>query len=229
MRRHFHAFGQSALDMGAAWWASARRLRRLVRFNGWEHYARARADGKNIILLVPHFLGLEIGLIYLSHEGPMCAMFRHVQTQVLRVIMQRQRARFGLVLVEYNKPLRALVRSVRAGLPLCYLPDQDPHRRASAFVPFFGIQTATFTTLGRLAKLTGAIVIPCLCRQLPRGRGYEVSFKPALADFPTSDPIRDAARMNGEIEDAVRATPEQYFWMHKRFKTRPPGEPSFYR
>lgn len=159
----------------------------------------------------------------------MCAVFRHVDNQVLRAIMQQQRARFGLVLVEYNKPLRALVRNVRAGLPLCYLPDQDPRRRASAFVPFFGIQTATFTTIGRLAKLTDAIVIPCLCQQLPRGRGYEVVFKPPLADFPTKDLLQDATVMNREIERAVREAPHQYFWMHRRFKTRPPGEVSFYK
>jgi Kdo2-lipid IVA lauroyltransferase/acyltransferase len=229
VKRHFHAFGQSFIDMGLAWWGSTRRLERLVRFAGREHYDHALASGQGVILLVPHFLGLEVGVMSLSHEGPLCAMFRHVDDPVLRPVMQRRRQRFGLVLVEYNKPLTALVRKVRAGTPLYYLPDQDPRRRASAFVPFFGIPTATFTTLGRLAALTEAIVIPCICRQLVGGAGYELIFKPPLAGFPSGDPLRDAARMNGEIERLVREFPEQYFWVHKRFKTRPPGEPNFYR
>lgn len=228
VRRHFRAFGQSLIDMGLAWWGSARRLEQLVRFSGCEHYERASASGESLILLVPHFLGLEVGVASLSRKGPLCAMFRHVDDPVLRPVMQRRRQRFGLVLVEYDKPLTALVRKVRAGVPLYYLPDQDPRRRASAFVPFFGIPTATFTTLGRLASLTQAVVIPCICRQLARGAGYELIFKPPLAGFPSGDPQNDAARMNREIERFVRELPEQYFWLHKRFKTRPPGEPNFY-
>lgn len=229
VKRHFRVFGQSLVDMGVAWWGSARRLDRLVRFSGREHYERALARRQSVILLVPHFLGLEIGVMALSRAGPLCAMFRHVDDPVLRPVMQRRRQRFGLVLVEYNKPLTALVRKVRAGTPLYYLPDQDPRRRASTFVPFFGIPTATFTTLGRLASLTRAVVIPCMCRQLARGAGYEMIFKPPLAGFPSGDPQGDAARMNREIEGLVREAPEQYFWVHKRFKTRPPGEPNFYR
>lgn len=228
VKRHFRVFGQTLLDMGIAWWASPARLKRLVRFVGREHYDRALASGKNVILLVPHFIGLELGVVRLSQERPMCAVFRPVDNEVMRLMMEKGRTRFGLTLVEYNKPLITLVRKVQSGLPLYYLPDQDARKRNPAFVPFFGIPTATLTALGRLATLTGAVVIPCFCIQLPRGAGYEIIFKSPLERFPTDNPTSDAARMNLEIEQGVREMPEQYFWMHKRFKTRPPGEPSFY-
>ena len=142
--------------------------------------------------------------------------------------MERARTRFGLTLISHRAPLTTLVRLVREGLPLFYLPDQDPHRRSRAFVPFFGVRTATFTSLSRLAAVTEAAVVPCICRQLPRGQGYEVLLRQPLANFPSEDSMADAARMNREIEREVRELPAQYFWMHKRFKTRPPGEPEVY-
>lgn len=228
VKRHFRVFGQALLGMGIAWWASPQRLRRLVTTRGREHYDRAIADGRNIILLMPHFVGLEIAGIRLSLDRSTCAVFRHVDNEVLRLIMEKGRTRFGLSLMEYNKPFITLVKKVRSGVPLYYLPDQDPRKRNPAFVPFFGVSTATLTTLGRLTKLTDAVVIPCYCRQLPGGKGYEVAFKPPLKDFPTDNAVSDAERMNREIERVVREIPEQYFWLHKRFKTRPPGEASFY-
>ena len=228
VKRYFRVFGQTLLDMGIAWWASPRRLRRLVTTHGRQHYDRAVADGRNIILLVPHLVGLEVGGLRLSLDRSMCAVFRHVDNEVLRLVMEKGRTRFALSLMEYNKPLITLVKKVRSGVPLYYLPDQDPRKRKLAFVPFFGVSTATLTTLGRLTKLTDAVVIPCYCRQLPGGKGYEVAFKPPLKDFPTDNAVSDAERMNREIERVVREIPEQYFWLHKRFKTRPAGEASFY-
>lgn len=228
VKRHFRALGQTVLDMGIPWWASAQRLQHLVKFAGREHYDRALANGKNVILLVPHCVSLEMGLVRLSQERPICTVFRHLDNEVMRVAMEKGRTRFGLTLIEHRQPLITLVKKVRAGLPLYYLPDQDAGRRRPAFVPFFRIPTATFPVLGRLAKLTDSVVIPCYCRQLPRGKGYEIVFKPPLAGFPTNDPVDDAVRMNQEIEQAVREIPEQYFWVHRRFKTRPPGEQKFY-
>ncbi|MFP5349956.1 MAG: lysophospholipid acyltransferase family protein [Gammaproteobacteria bacterium] len=228
VRGHFKAFGQALVDIALAWWASGARLKRLVRFKGREHYDRALGAGRPVILLAPHFVGLEIGGMRLSMERPMVTMFRHPANELLRRVMQRARARFGLRLVEHNRPLTALVRQVKAGVPLYYLPDQDAGRRNGVFAPFFGIPTATFPVLGRLAQLADAVVIPCVTRQLPRGRGYEIMFAAPLADFPSGDTKVDTERMNRAIEQAVREIPEQYFWVHKRFKTRPRGEASFY-
>jgi KDO2-lipid IV(A) lauroyltransferase len=227
-RRHFRAFGQTLLDIGIAWWASESRLRRLTRFRGREHYDNASRENKNIILLAPHFLGLEYGGIRLSMERPLVTVFRHPVNELLSVVMERARSRFYLQLVEHIQSFTALVRQTKKGVPLYYLPDQDAGRRQSVFAPFFGVPAATFVVLPRLAKMTDAVVIPCVTRQLSRGRGYEIEFRPPLKDFPSGDAVVDTTRMNREIEAAVREMPEQYFWLHKRFKTRPPGEPKLY-
>lgn len=227
-RRHFRAFGQTLLDVALAWWASPRRLRRLVRFRHWRYCQEALQAKRNIILLAPHFLGLEIGGMRLSLEMPMVSVFHHPNNRLVRELMRRARTRFGLKLIEYDRPFTSLVRAVKSGTPLYYLPDQDAGHRHSAFAPFFGIPAATFTALSRLARMTDAVVIPCVTYQRSWGCGYEIVFGPPLAGFPSGDVMADTTRMNAEIERVVRACPEQYFWLHKRFKTRPAGEPKFY-
>jgi Kdo2-lipid IVA lauroyltransferase/acyltransferase len=228
VRRHFRAFGQSVMNIPVAWWASPRRLRRVVRLRGRRRVDEALVAGRNVILLAPHFLGLEIGGVRLSLDSALVSVFRHPDNKLVRAVMRRARSRFGLRLIEHNRLFTSLVRAVKAGAPLYYLPDQDAGNRHSVFAPFFGIPAATFTALARLARLTDALVIPCITYQRPWGRGYEMVFHAALADFPSGDALADTARMNAEIERAVRVHPEQYFWLHKRFKTRPPGEPKFY-
>jgi KDO2-lipid IV(A) lauroyltransferase len=126
-------------------------------------------------------------------------------------------------LVSRQDGIRPLVRVMREGLPFYYLPDMDFGPRDSVFVPFFGVPTATITGLSRIARLAGAAIVPVATRQLPGGRGYVVQFYPAWENFPTDDPQADARRMNAFIEERVREMPEQYHWLHKRFKTRPPG------
>lgn len=227
-RKQFRAFGQTLLDIGISWWSSERRLRRLTRFRGREHYDNALRENKNIILLAPHFLGLEYGGIRLSIERPMVTVFRHPVNKLLSVVMERARSRFYLRLVEHIQSFTALVKQTKKGVPLYYLPDQDAGLRQSVFAPFFGVSAATFVVLPRLAKMTDAVVIPCVTRQLSWGRGYEIEFRPPLKNFPSGDALADTTRMNKEIEAAVREMPEQYFWLHKRFKTRPPGEPKLY-
>ncbi len=228
VRRHFCSLGQAFLAMGVAWWASPRRLERLVRWNGREHYERAHAAKRNVIFLVPHFVGMEIAGTRMSIDLPMVDIFRHPDNAVVRVVMERARTRFQGQLIEHVRGLVPVIRALNAGYPLYYLPDQDPGRRSSSFVPFFGIQTATFNVLGRLAQITNALVIPCFIQQRRFGMGYEVVLKPPLENFPTGDAVADTTRMNAVIESGIRERPEQYFWVHKRFKTRPEGEPKFY-
>lgn len=228
VRRHFRAFGRTLIEVALAWWAGPRRLRRLVRFRNPHHYEEALSAKRPIIFLAPHFLGLEIAGIRLSLDTPLVSVFHGTKNRLVRELMWRARTRFGLKLIEYDRPFTSLVRAVKSGTPLYYLPDQDAGRRHSVFAPFFRIPAATFTALPRLAQMTDAVVILCVAYQRSWGRGYDVVFHPPLANFPSADPLADTTRMNAEIERAVRQHPEQYFWLHKRFKTRPPGEPTFY-
>ena len=121
-----------------------------------------------------------------------------------------------------------MLRVIKDGGIFLYLTDQDQGREGAVFAPFFGIPAITVTGMGRVAALTDAVVIPCFMRALPWGRGYEAIFQPPLENFPTDDAVADTTRMNKIIEDAVREMPEQYFWVHRRFKTRPENAPAFY-
>ena len=228
LRRHFCHWGRASLCVGIAWWGSPARLRRLVRYRGREHYDAALAQGKSVILLAPHFVGLEMAGALLSQERLMVSMYKGPKNPVFDWVMRRARARFNLIMIERRAGLRSILRHMRAGRPFYYLPDQDPGDASFEFVPFFGIPTATITAMSRIAGMADAVVIPCFVSQLPAGQGYEISFGPALADFPSGDLVVDVTRMNAEIEKGVRLMPEQYMWTYKRFNTRPDHAQPFY-
>jgi lauroyl/myristoyl acyltransferase len=228
LRRHFRAFGAAMMGVSLIWWASAPRLRSLVRFRNREHYDNALAAGKKIILLAPHFLGLEVAGVFLAHERRIISMYKEPRNDLVDWLMRRSRLRFGGALFERDSHLKGLIRLIRSGYPFYYLPDQNPGEAAHVFAPFFGVPTATLTALSRLARLADAAVIPCFTRLLPKGEGYEIIFHPPLAGFPSGDDVADASAMNAAIEAGVREMPEQYMWTYKRFKQRPPGEPSLY-
>lgn len=228
-RQHFRALGQGLFDVGIAWWASRARLHRLVRVCNSEHLERARAQGRGIILLAPHFVALEIGGLYISSVQAGSTMFKDTRNNaVINALFRSRRQRFGAIAIEYAQGLKPAVRSLKRGHAFYYLPDQDLGSELSVFAPFFGVPTATVPALGTLVRLSGAVVLPCVTRQLPFGGGYELSFASPLENFPSGDALSDAAQMNAAIESAVRALPAQYFWVHKRFKTRPPGAPRVY-
>lgn len=226
--RHFGWLGVAAFTQGVVWGASRERLARLVTIRGRERVDEALAAGRNLIVLVPHFVGLELGgaaFTALVHPG--LYMYQKIRNPVIDAVMRASRTRFGGIPVERHDDLRGLVRVMRGGTPFFYLPDQDGGRRG-VFVPFCGTAASTVGTLGRFARLADAVVIPLYARYLPGGRGLEVIFDPPLEPFPSNDAEADAAHMNRVIEARVRDFPEQYFWVHRRFKTRPPGEAPVY-
>ena len=226
-RRHFAAFGRSFLERGLLWWASPKRLRRIARIEGREHLDSA--DGKPVILLVPHFIGLDMGWTRLTLELNMVSIYANQTNLLFNAALLRGRTRFGdSTLLSRQEGTRPAIRLMRAGRPFYYLPDMDYGQRDTIFVPFFGVSAATITGLSRLSRLAGAIVIPVVTRMLPDGEGYVVSIGPAWADFPGDSVEADTRRMNAFIEEEVRRMPEQYFWLHKRFKTRPENEKSPY-
>lgn len=226
LRRHFIVNGQSYVDLGFLAWASERQLLRKTHFRGLESYHALR--GHNVILLAPHCVGMNFGGLMASRARATFSMVKLQRDPVVNWLLNRGRMRFGSFLLSRAQGLRPVVRGLKQGHVFYYLPDEDFGERQSVFVPFFGVPTATLATLGRLAHLTHALVVPCFTRLLPGGRGYEVILKPPLKNFPSGDRTRDAARMNEVIEAELRSMPEQYLWTFKFFKTRPDGAPSPY-
>ena len=227
--RHFRMLGRNAVELSVMVWGSEKQLLELIQVEGLEHLKAAAEGGKPVIAMAPHFIGLNMGGIRVAHEYPgTSSIYSKQKNAVLDRIFLKARTRFGNPhLVSRQEGLRSVIRVIKSGKPFYFLPDMDFGIRDAIFSPFFGVPTATITALPRLAKLTGARVIPVITRQV--GRGYVARFYPAWEDYPTGDVEADVARMNAFIEDRVREMPEQYFWAHKRFKTRPPGEPSPYK
>jgi KDO2-lipid IV(A) lauroyltransferase len=227
VRAHFQALARSLLERGLAWWAPRERLVRLIRIEGAEHW-QAVAH-RPTIWLAPHFVGLDMGGVRLSMEREAVSVYSRQKDPVIDAMLYHGRTRFVMPeLISRQEGMRAVVRAMRRGLPFYYLPDMDFGERDSIFVPFFGVPAATVTGLARLARLADAVVVPTLTRQLPGAQGYELRFYPAWSDFPSGDLVADTRRMNEFIEQRVLEMPEQYYWVHRRFKTRPPGEPSLY-
>ena len=230
VRAAFRAFGRCFLDRALLWWAPRERIERLVQVEGIEHLRAAMAGpGARVLVLVPHFVGLDAGGTRLSIEFNGVSMYANQKDARFNELLLRGRSRFGdQRLVSRQQGIRATVAAMREGRPFYYLPDQDYGPRDALFVPFFGVPAATVPGLSRLARLTGARVLPCVTRLRADGPGYVVRIEAPWDNFPTQDPLADTRRMNEYIERKVLEMPEQYNWMHKRFKTRPAGEARFY-
>ena len=224
---HFSYVGQSIFTVPANMWISKDRFKSRIELDGREHYDQALADGKNIILLAPHFIGLDAGGLTLGFEREAMSMYQYAKNTLMDEIIKRGRSRFGSHLIERKAPLRQVIKLIRRGLPFYYLPDQDAGRKG-IFVPFFHLLASTTPALGKFAKLSKAVVIPVKTRVKPKGAGYQVTLGEPLKDFPSGDDIADTTAMNQAIETMVRSMPEQYLWVHKRFKTRPEGDAKFY-
>ncbi len=228
-RAHFAVLGRSIFERSLLWWSSPHRLRRLIRVVGAEKIAELRDAGRPVILLAPHFVGLDAGGIGIAMRFDSLSMYSAQKNPVFDRLLLRGRKRFGdQLLLSRQDGVRSSIKAMRAGRPFYYLPDMDFGRRDAVFVPFFGVEAATITGLSRLARAAGAAVLPCLTRVLPGSGGYLVEVGEPWDEFPTEDVSADSARMNAFIEAAVRAMPEQYYWVHRRFKTRPEGEPGVY-
>jgi len=224
-RASFRAFARSFLERGILWWAPTRRVARLVRVEGVEHL---KALGHNrVVLFGPHFVGLD-AVVRLNIDFPMVSTYSRQKDAFLDAVIYRGRTRFGGEVFPRQAGLRPALRAIKSGAMYYYLPDMDLRPKRQLFVPFFGVPAATVTGLSYIARLTAAAVVPCVTRMLPGGRGYVVRLYPAWNDFPSGDDAADARRMVAFVEERVREMPEQYLWMHKRFKSRPEGEAEFY-
>jgi KDO2-lipid IV(A) lauroyltransferase len=227
--KHFKMLGRNALELSIMVWGSERELLDLIHLENFEHLTKAAEGGHPVIVLAPHFIGLNMGGVRIAREYPGTAsIYSRQKNPVLDRIFLKARTRFGDPhLVSRQDGLRSVIRVIKTGKPFYFLPDMDFGIRDAIFSPFFGVPTATITALPRLMKLTGARVVPVITYQV--GDGYVARLYPAWENYPSGDLEADVRFMNAFIEDRVREMPEQYFWAHKRFKTRPPGEPNPYR
>lgn len=228
-REVFGWFSRSVLERSLLWFASPARLRRLIHVEGdWQFADRHTGP---VMWLVPHFVGLDVAGVatQLNIRRGLASIYQTQSNPVIDAAMRRARLRHGNTeLFARAETARPLVKAVRQGFGFFNLPDMDFGGRDAQFVPFFGVPAATLVAPSRMARVLGMTVQPVVVRLLPAGQGYRVHYLPPWTDFPTDDPVADAVRMNQWIEEEVRACPAQYFWVHKRFKTRPPGQPSLY-
>jgi len=226
---NFQWIARSILERGLLWYASAERLRRLIHVEGDPGFAE-REPGA-VMWLAPHFVALDVAgqATQLFQNRAVGSIYQKQSIEVFDRAIRAGRVRFGNgdIYSRHEKAL-PLIRGIRRGFAFFNLPDMDFGPQEAVFVPFMGVQAATLLAPSKMAKALNMKVQPVVAEILPGGQGYRVRFLDPWTDFPTDDPVADATRMNEWIASEVRRNPAQYYWVHKRFKTRPPGEPSLY-
>jgi KDO2-lipid IV(A) lauroyltransferase len=226
-RQHFQAYSRSVWERAILWWAPEARLRRLIRVDGGVPLDRIAAGP--VILLCPHFVCLDVAGVAVMLESSLCSIYVKQKNKAFDEVLRQGRSRFRPVrLFSRKEGVKPIIRAMRDNIPYFMLPDMDFGAKDAEFVPFFGVPAATLTAPGRIAAATGAQVVPVVATFLPGYAGWKVTFYPVWDNFPGEDMAASARRMNAFIEDRVREAPAEYFWTHKRFKTRPEGEPSLY-
>ena len=229
VREHFQWLGRSLLERGLRWYAPPERLRRLIHVEG--DVTLAERSERPVMWLVPHFMALDVAgsATQLFQTRPVSSIYQVQSNPVFDAAIRQGRTRFGQgAIFPRSDTALPLVRAIRRGNAFFNLPDMDFGIKDAAFVPFFGVPAATLLAPSKLARSLRMVVQPVLAEMLPGGQGYRVRFLPPWTDWPSDDPEADALRMNQWIESEIRRNPAQYLWVHKRFKTRPPGEPGFY-
>jgi KDO2-lipid IV(A) lauroyltransferase len=229
VREHFALLGRSLVERGLLWYGSRERLERLIHVEG--DAAAAERHGGPWMWIVPHFVGLEVAAIgmRLAQERSGVTIYQKQKGAFLDAVVRAGRTRFGHAFVYPRRAgIRPVLKHVREGAGFFNLPDMDFGRKDSVFAPFFGVPAATLQAPARLAQSLGMVAQLVVVHMLPGAQGWRVEVQPPLAGWPSGDPQDDAERLNAYIEQQIRRDPAQYLWVHKRFKTRPPGEPSLY-
>ena len=225
--KHFEALGASLMELALARWGSDKKHLSLARIEGVEHIERAVSEGRGIIFLSAHFTTSEIsGRVLKLNCPPFDLVFRRFRSEFLTEIIRTSREVPGRGTIEKND-IKRMIRSLRAGTPVWYAPDQSYNRKQSAVIPFFGVPAMTNTATSALARLGKAITLPYLPRRLPEG-GYVVSIKPPIDDFPSDDPVEDMKKYVAIIEEHIRRCPDQYYWAHRKYKNLPEPLPDYY-
>ncbi len=227
LEKNQQTMGMMMIETAMSWWASDAMLQKRVSYEGLEHLEAAVEKGKGVILLTGHFTSMEIGGRLIMLKQPCYVMFRELKNPLFNAFMMRARTHHSEGVVMQRDP-RAMVRALRKNKIVWYAPDQDHGKRQSVFAKFFGVQASTVIATARLAKMSGAAVIPFTPRRDEKGH-YTLTLSAPLTNFPAGDDIADAQRINDIIEKEIRQSPEQYLWAHRRFKTQPEGKGLLYK
>lgn len=225
---HARSHVRGLMQYGLIWWAPLFRLDKFIDVEGFEQIDQLLEQKKNIILLTCHHAGLEFTGIALSRRYACSGPYKPLRNKVINWVIARGRARLGTIAYTREEGFRPLIRDTRKGRLLIYLADEDLGSDVSVFAPFFGVQKATISVLGRLTKSCDAAVLPCIACYDKEKSKYVVKLLPQLENFPSGDDIADATVMNKAAEDMIRQCAVQYFWTMRLFQTRPPGEDSVY-
>jgi KDO2-lipid IV(A) lauroyltransferase len=227
VRRHFASLGMGVCESAMCWWSSDERIRLLSRVEGCEHLDRALRRGRGVILLTAHFTTLEIGARILNAMRPICALYRPLKNPVLAAAADRWRTQRARGAIRHDD-IRSMVRALRNNEIVWYAPDQSFRKKGAQMVRFFGTAAATNTGTSRLARLTGATVLYFSNERLPDGSGYRVVIHPPAECIPSEDCVSDTEHFNRFIEAQVQRVPEQYWWIHRRFKGLSADYPDYY-
>jgi KDO2-lipid IV(A) lauroyltransferase len=227
LKKSMNTMGMMMIETALSWWASDRALSRRVRYHGLAHLEAAKATGKGVILLTGHFTSMEMGGRAIMMKMPAYVMFRHLKNQLFNAVMMRSRT-FHSEGIVMRDDIKAMLRALKNGKVVWYAPDQDFGPRNSIYAEFFGVRAATIAATARMAKMTGANIVPFVPRRNADG-SYDISIFPAWENYPSGDDVADAQRINDWLEQQIRQSPEQYFWIHRRFKTQPEGKGLLYK
>ncbi len=228
VRRHFESLGMTIMEHGLSWWASEELVRERVEVIGAENLQKAVATGRGVVMLTGHFGSQEFtGRTVPWIVADFGVLYRENRNPFVDEILRRIRARSAPRMIP-KQSMRRMIRNLRRGIPVWYAPDQSHRRAFSALIPFFGEPAMTTTALSEIARLGNALVVPLLPRRYPESGRYTLEILPPLTDFPGASPEEDALRVNALLEAHIRKAPEQYYWVHRRFKGRPAPLPDPY-
>jgi KDO2-lipid IV(A) lauroyltransferase len=228
LNRHFQSVGIALMETAIAWWSPDPRIKQLTQVVGLEHLEAARQQGKGTLLLSAHFTPLEIGVRALAARTDVNIMYRPASNPVMGFFLARNRARRAKRAIRRDD-IRTLITALKAAEVVWYAPDQAYRKKGAQLVKFFGIPCATNTATSRLAKMTNALVLPYFPERLPDNAGYRITIQPPLENFPSDDAIADAELYHHAIEAHIARAPEQYLWIHRRFKGLSEDYPDYYR
>ncbi len=222
----FTNMGIAGFELALSWWQD-KRLLALCEVEGLDNITRYQGKGRGVIILTAHFTCLEIGGPVLNHYVPFQVMYKRAHNKLFDAFMRYHRGRLYKAIVDYHKPM-SMIKGLKKGNAAWYAPDQDFRGKDMVFTPFFGVQASALTAPARFAKITNAAVVPYYIIRKPNGQGYKLVILPALKNFPSDNIEEDARVINQTLEHLILKNPEQYLWVHKRYKNRPDGEPAIY-